>query len=425
MSQAWRVLAAACVIYFLNVGAIYYGLAVVLKPLIEVMGWTRAQGTSGITVFMLTMGLLGPAVAALIERVDVRNTVFIGAVAILLGAVTGYFTQGLVQFYVALALLGFGATAVTFIPMSQLVARWFSQRRGLGLGILIAAAGLGAFIMTPLFALVLERTGDWRMLFAIMGATAPISVVLTLLVIRNKPPVDADVVIASNTTAAPEARVYQSSLDWTLRAALRTRALWVIVAAFGMGVLGLNLVNSQAILHLTDQGIGQVLAGAAIGTMGLLSVAGRLGGGILGDRLEPRFLLAAGLLFQAAGILTLLFTDRDALVYAFALLFGVGFGLGIVTGPLMLANYFGVGSFARINAATGVITMGLTAFGPTIAGHVSDTLDSYTWVFGTFSALAVLLAVPLVLLKPPAPPRTSGQPLQDKQRGARPSPSVV
>lgn len=49
MSQAWRILAAACVIYFLNVGAIYYGLAVVLKPLIEAMGWTRAQGTSGIS----------------------------------------------------------------------------------------------------------------------------------------------------------------------------------------------------------------------------------------------------------------------------------------------------------------------------------------------------------------------------------------
>lgn len=124
--------------------------------------------------------------------------------------------------------------------------------------------------------------------------------------------------------AAPTARVYQSRLDWDLMVALRTRALWIIVAAFGMGVLGLNLVNSQAILHLTDQGIGTVLAGTAIGTMGLLSVAGLVGGGILGDRVEPRFLLAFGLLCQAAGMLVPLVTDRDALVYGFALLFGSG-----------------------------------------------------------------------------------------------------
>lgn len=51
---------------------------------------------------MLTMGLLGPVVAALIERVDVRNTVLIGTAAVVLGAVTGYFTQGLVQFSISL-----------------------------------------------------------------------------------------------------------------------------------------------------------------------------------------------------------------------------------------------------------------------------------------------------------------------------------
>lgn len=409
MPPAWRVLSAACVIYFITVGSILYGLSVVLKPLIEAMDWTRTQGTSGITVFMLTMGLLGPVVAALIERFNIRGTVLIGAAFVAIGAVTGYLTGGLLQYYVALALLGFGTTAMTFIPMSQLVARWFSTHRGLAMGMLIASAGLGAFIMTPFFALVLERTGSWRMLFAMMGATVPISVVLTLLVLRNQPMTEGDIAPGSDTGARKEAdktKVYQSSVDWDLMAALRAGSLWTIVAAFGMGALGLNLVNSQAILHLTDLGISQVMAGTAIGTMGLLSVAGRLGGGILGDRLEPRLLLALGLLCQAAGMLMLLFADRDMLVYGFALLFGIGFGLGIVTAPLMLANYFGVGSFARINAATGVITMGLTAFAPTLAGYASDTLGNYTLVFGTFSALAVMLAVPVALLRPPAPPQS-------------------
>lgn len=379
MSPAWRILIAACAIYFLNVGAIYYGLSVMLKPLIEDLGWTRAQGTSGYTVFMLSMGLLGPVVAVLIERIDIRNTVLLGCVAILLGA-----------------------TAVTFIPMSQLIARWFTHNRGMGLGILITSAGLGAFVMTPFFAWVLERTGDWRPLFAIMGASVPVTVLLTLAILRNRPPLAASAPAAgAGAPPARPSRVYQSQVDWELMAALRTRALWIIVAGFGMGVLGLNLVNSQAVLHLTDQGIGTLVAGAAIGTMGLLSVGGRLGGGILGDRVEPRLLLALGLLCQAAGMLVLLTVDRDLLVYGFALLFGVGFGLGMVTGPLMLANYFGAGSFARINAATGVVTMGVTAFGPTIAGHASDVLGSYTLVFGVFSAVAVALALPLVLLKPP------------------------
>lgn len=313
MSSAWRILIAACAIYFLNVGAIYYGLSVMLKPLIEDLGWTRAQGTSGYTVFMLNMGLLGPLVAVLIERIDIRNTVLPGCVAILLGAAVGYFTAGLAQFYLALALLGFGATAVTFIPMSQLIARWFTHNRGMGLGILITSAGLGAFVMTPFFAWVLERTGDWRLLFAIMGACVPVTVLLTLAILRNRPPLAASApAVGAGAPPARPSRVYQSQVDWELMATLRTRALWIIVAGFGMGVLRLNLVNSQVVLHLTDQGIGTLVAGAAIGTMGV------------------------------------------------------------------------------------------TAFGPTIAGHASDVLGSYTLVFGVFSAVAVAVAValPLVLLKP-------------------------
>jgi MFS family permease len=135
--------------------------------------------------------------------------------------------------------------------------------------------------------------------------------------------------------------------------------------------------------------------------MGLCSVGGRLGGGILGDRVEPKFLLALGLLFQAAGFVILLFARQDFLVYGFSLIFGIGLGLSIVTAPLMLANYFGSGSFARINAATGIFTIGVTAFAPTIAGYVSDTLGSYTLVFLGFSALAALLAIPVTMLQPP------------------------
>lgn len=248
------------------------------------------------------------------------------------------------------------------------------------------------------------------MLFAIMGATAPLSAILAFLLLRNHPANKAEIDAGradAGQQAAHKTKVYQSSVDWNLKDALRAKSLWLIIAAFAMCLLGVNLINSQAILHLTDMGIGQVLAGSAIGTMGLCSVAGRLGGGILGDRIEPKFLLAMGLLLQAAGFVTLLFADRDVLVYGFALIFGIGLGLSIVTAPLMLANYFGTGSLARINATTGIFTIGVTAFAPTIAGYASDTLGSYTLVFLSFSALAALLAIPVALLKPPMPIQSS------------------
>lgn len=404
MAQAWRVLIAACIIYFIGAGAVLYGMSVVMKPLIADMGWTRAQGTSGITVLMLASGLLGPLVSVLIDRFNIRNTVLIGTACVAISAGSAYALTGLVQYYLSLALLGFGMSAMTFIPMSQLVARWFVKRRGVAMGMLLTSSGLGAFVMTPFLALVLEHTGDWRMLFVIMGATALPAAVLAFLLLRDHPAGEAEIDAgggdASKTTKRTR-KVYQSSVDWHLMDALRTKSLWVIVLSLGICLLGVNLINSQAILHLTDMGIGQVLAGSAIGTMGLCSVVGRLCGGILGDRVEPKFLLVFGLLFQAGGLVILLFADRDLLVYCFALIFGIGLGASIVTVPLMLANYFGTGSLARINATTGIFTIGVTAFAPTIAGYASDTLGSYTVVFLSFSGLAVFLAVQVALLKPP------------------------
>lgn len=403
MPHAWRVLSAVCIIYFLAAGTILYGMSVVMKPLIADMGWTRAQGTSGITVLMLATGLLGPLISTLIDRFNIRNTVLIGAVCVAGGAAGAYATTGLMQYYVSLALLGFGMSAMTYIPMSQIVARWFVKRRGLAMGMLLTSSGLGAFVMTPMLGLVFEYTGDWRMLFAVMGATAPLVAILALLFLRNAPANESEIdagAVASNKSTH-RARVYQSSTDWPLMEALRAKSLWLIVIAFGMCLLSVNLVNSQAILHLTDMGISQLLASSAIGTMGLCSVGGRLGGGILGDRIEPKFLLALGLLFQSAGFVILLFASHDLLVHGFALIFGIGLGLSIVTAPLMLANYFGSGSLARINATTGIFTVGITAFAPTVAGYASDTLGSYTLVFLGFSALATLLAIPVALLRPP------------------------
>lgn len=403
MPHAWRVLSAVCIIYFLAAGTILYGMSVVMKPLIADMGWTRAQGTSGITVLMLATGLLGPLISTLIDRFNIRNTVLIGTVCVAGGAAGAYTTTGLAQYYASLALLGFGMSAMTYIPMSQIVARWFVKRRGLAMGMLLTSSGLGAFVMTPVLAMVLEHTGNWRTLFAVMGGIAPLVAILAALFLRNAPAneTEIDAGAVASAKAVHRARVYQSGTDWPLMDALRAKSLWLIVVAFGMCLLSVNLVNSQAILHLTDLGIGQLLASSAIGTMGLCSVGGRLCGGILGDRIEPKFLLALGLLFQAAGFVILLFASQDVLVYGFALVFGIGLGLSIVTAPLMLANYFGSGSFARINATTGIFTVGVTAFAPTVAGYVSDTLGSYTLVFLGFSALAALLAVPVAMLRPP------------------------
>jgi len=405
----WVVLATCFCIHFLAMGTGYYGLSVVLKPMIEAMGWNRAEGTATITVVVLVMGLGGPLIAYLIHQVDIRLTLLVGCLSIAVGSNIAFLAESLLQLYVGVAFIGFGVAAQNFICTGQLINRWFRRQRSLAFGILLAGTGVGAFVMTPTFSLVIEATGEWRLIFLLMGLTTLITAILATLLVRNYPeqmgtgidglPVSA----AEDESTAPtsELRVYQSNRDWEVAEAFRTVPLWIIVMTTGTGLLGVNLVSSQAILHLTDQGISSVLAGTAVGLVGFASIFGRLGGGFLGDRFEPRYLAVTGLLCLALAFTALIFADQPWLVYSFAGTFGVGFGLIIVTTPLMLSNFFGGGSFAQLTAVSGVITVGFSAFGPVMAGYANDRLGSYTLVFGGFIGLVLLLSVWVAMLRPP------------------------
>lgn len=405
----WIVLATCFSIHFLAMGTGYYGLSVVLKPMIEAMSWSRAEGTASITVVVLVMGLGGPLIAYLIDRVDIRSTLLIGGLCIAVGSTVTYRTESLIQFYVGVGFIGFGVAAQNFICTGQLINRWFRRRRSLAFGILLAGTGVGAFVMTPTFSLIIEKTGDWRLIFLLMGLTAPITAFLATTLVRNHPEqmgtvIDGNASPASAYDAAAnpaKLRVYQSDRDWGAAEAFKTLPLWIVVMTTGTGLLGVNLVSSQSVLHLTDMGIGQVLAGAAVGIVGFASIFGRLGGGFLGDRIEPKFLAAGGLLSLALAFTALIFADRPWLVYSFATLFGTGFGLIIVTTPLLLSNYFGGGSFARLSGLSGLITVGFSAFGPVLAGYANDQLGSYTLVFAGFVGLVLLLSIGVTLLQPP------------------------
>ena len=122
-----------------------------------------------------------------------------------------------------------------------------------------------------------------------------------------------------------------------------------------------------------------------------------------------RYLATTGLLCLAVAFSALIVADRPWLVYSFATFFGVGFGLIIVTSPLMLSNFFGGGSFARLTAVSGLITVGFSAFGPVLAGYANDQLGSYTFVFGGFIGLVLILSVGVALLRPPDEPTSLDQ----------------
>lgn len=374
-------------------------------------GWTRGDASLGFAMLSIVIGISAPLAAVSVRRIGARNTIIVGGVINALGTLITYFTHSLLQYYVGVSLvMAVGMTFQSLVPCGQVLANWFSRRRALTMGMFLSMGGFGAFLAAPGFAYLSQATGDWRGAWLVMGCSALLASLVAYLFVQNHPDdlgqhqdgVDASSPSAVQNNTPKKLAVYQSVYQWTMREAVRTQAFWIIIGASSIAAMGLAISTSQSVIYLQqDRGIDPLLAGSALGTVGLMGAIGRLFGGVLGDHFEPRYILAAGLAMEMVGMILLNYSDTAGMVYAYAILLGFGYGLAYLALPTLVANYFSAHDYARLIATSYLLIIPISAVAPVAAGYTYDLVHSYTIIFLGFSALAVMPVLLMLTVKPP------------------------
>ena len=414
MFYGWPLLAVLCVIYLLGIGPQFYGFGVVLPRMAEDMGWTRAEASLGYSLFVLSLGLVGPLVAVSIRRLGTRLTFMIGGLLTAAGAILAAFSNSVIQYYIGAGIImGIGVAMLTIIPGTTLVTNWFLRRRSLAMAIFLTAGGLGGFIAAPAFQALMSATGTWRYPWYVMAGAGLVGGVLGLIFARERPEqmgqypdgVAPSAAGPSETTVSEQkpARVFQTRHEWQVGAALRTPTFWLIVLAGCAFGVGLNIVTSQSVAYLGDVGIPATVAASALGLVAIISTVGRLVTGGLGDRIEPRYLLAVGLLGEIIGILVLMVARSPLLVYVFVVVFGLGYGIAYVCIPALIGNYFGRQAYPSLYGIRTPISTAVGALGPILAGLAFDMTGSYATAFIGFAIFAGLGLVAAIMARPPQP----------------------
>lgn len=419
MFYGWVILAALSGIYFFAVGTVVYGFSVIIPDMITAMGWTRSEAGLGYSILAFVMGMSGPVAAYCIHRFGARATMTAGGLVGVAGTLSSFFMTSLLQYYIFIAIVALGLALLSVIPGLHVIAHWFARKRALAIGIFMSMGGLGAFFAAPAISLMVQTTGNWRNAWLVMASAMLVGTVIAAIFVRETPAqkgtfvdgVDPSLASAS-AGGVKSSQVHQSTLSWDVKDAVRSVPYWMIVAAVCAVVFGHGVVNSQGVLHLRDLGITPVTAASAIGIIGMLGAAGRLFTGILGDRIDPRYLLAFGLAAELAGVILLIFADDVVMVYAFAIVFGAGNGMAIVAGPALLANYFGNKHYAALIAIRGLIVTPVSSLGPIVAGYSFDSTGSYTPVFLSFAVIGLIPVLILLVMRPPVPAITEGEPAE-------------
>lgn len=409
MFYGWIILTALCVIYFLSLGTVFYGFAANMPEMIKGMGWSRAEASLGFSILLLVLGLSGLAAAAFIRRFGARWTMAAGSIIGTAGAIGCYFMDSLPQYYFSISLVGLGLALLGNVPGMQVLTSWFGRKRALAIGIFMSMGGLGAFVAAPVISLLVQTTGNWRDAWlAMMGATA-LGGMIAVLIVRDTPEhkgtfidgIDPSVVSAPSGSAPPPRRVHQTLTSWETKHALRTLPFWITVSAAAATVIGGVTFNSQSGYHLRDLGISPVTAGSAIGVFGMFAAAGSWLAGYLGDRFDPRYMLATGLAMQSMALIILIYAYTPQIAFTLAAIFGSGNGMALAASPALQVNFYGARNYAALISIHGLVVMGSATLAPIFAGSMLVMIGSYTPWF-VLIAMSGLIPVSLVLrMRPP------------------------
>lgn len=370
-----------------------YGLGPYIEPISQSFGWTRTQTTIGLTIATLTQALFGIPIGLLVDRFGPRT---FGLVGVLL--TTGAFallsmTSGdKTQWYFLWGVLAIATLPVQATIWTSAVATRFEASRGLAFAITLCGASVAVAVF-PLLGTWLIGAYGWRKAFLAQGAIwAAIAFPVILLFFRGahdkqRKPMDA----------VPEKRreLTGASLSEGLKSSIYLRLLLAsLLFTFTIIALVVHFVPI-----LTDRGADPLKAAGITALVGLFSIIGRLGTGLLLDRFRGSLVGAVVFLLPAAGCTLLLAAgDWFAGQAIAAALIGLTLGAEVDVIVYLTTRYFGLKNFGALyGGLLTALSIG-TATGPLGASAVFDHYHSYAPFLWLTMAFMVASSVALASL---------------------------
>src|SRR3954469_10418314 len=159
---------------------------VLMVPLQDEFGWSRATISAAVSINLVVFGLSGPFSAALVERVGLRKVVTV-ALAMIAGAalLTTRAREPWQLFLLWGVVAGSATGAVAPVLAAMIATRWFAERRGLVTGLLTAANSTGQLIFLPLMSHLALH--GWRWAMAVPAGAALVALPIAGLLMRDRP----------------------------------------------------------------------------------------------------------------------------------------------------------------------------------------------------------------------------------------------
>lgn len=372
-------------------------VGVLIVPLQEEFGWSRATISAAVAINLILYGLGGPFAAGLYDRIGIRRVIVVALATI---AVSSTLTTQMSAPWQLDLLWGVAnglATGAIGVTLAAVIAnRWFVERRGIVTGMLTASNATGQLAFLPLLGWIVSTQG-WRSAALTVSFVALAFVLpLVALFLRDSP---ADMGLRPFGAAVADPPVAQvnpfRAAVGGLAAASRSRTFWLLSASFFVcGATTNGLIGTHLIPASIDHGMTEVAAASLLAVIGVFDLVGTLCSGWLTDRFDARWLLFWYYGLRGLSLLALPFVigSSNLGLIAFVVFYGLDWVATVPPTVAITAQAFGrehVGiTFGWIFGAH-QLGAAVAAWG---AGAARTWLGDYQTAFVTAGLLSLLAA---------------------------------
>ena len=385
-----KVAATSFLALFSIVGLALYGLPF-YYDFMKDQGWTRTQVTSGNFYSKLLIGpLFGFAAGWIVDRFGPRRMMMAGILMAGTALVGLSFSATLGMFYFFYLFNALGYVCGGPLPNQKLLSSWFTKSRGKAMGFAYLGIGLGGAI-APLLSNKLTQQFGWHGALRTLGILVVVIALPMAFFIKESP--NGETKKISPTEPISIGGVLQS---WQFY--LLAIGSMCSIGAVGGTFQNLKFFMTGDLFRNLPKQEAQDAAAFVLFLILLSSLLGRLLMGWLADHFPKKYVML--LIYSiVAGSIPLLFVAKlPALLYLFAILFGIGLGGDYMIIPLMAAEIFGVKIMGRLMGVVLTADGVAEAFAPTIVARLRDRTDSYTIGFCVLIGLAVIGAIAISFL---------------------------
>lgn len=368
----------------------------------EPYNWTATQSQIPYMVACFIFATSMVPGGRLQDRIGPRTVIMMAGVAALIGMVLSGFMITPVGLTISFGIIfglamGFGYAAPT-----PAAVKWFGpHKRGLISGIVVSGFGLAGLYVAPLSRWLLAEYGLANS-FIILGVAYGIVIVALSLLISNPPPGYTPEPPPAHLASKFAAKAKGLVTDWDYKQMIKTPQFFGLWGMFCIGTFaGLLIIGQLRRIGIEQADLSSDMAFWLISLYAVFNWAGRIGCGIIADKIGFRNTLLAMFVLQVAVFALFATFVTTAPLFIGTALVAFAFGGMLTIFPAITASYFGVKNLGVNYGLVFTAWGGGGVFGPLVGGIVRDTTGAFGMSYTISAVLSVIGIILAVTMKPP------------------------